>query len=161
MSPEVRDWIRKSDDDFHASEQLLRARKHPSHDAVCFHCQQCIEKLLKAALLELGPHKSLSRRHFTHDLPTLLGELSAIVPMWAALREPCKSLSEFAVRFRYPGSDANRSQALAAMAACRSVRNVVRHALLPRDATSPRRRARKAAAQPAVRKTRKQRKPAR
>ena len=37
-----------------ASHPELAAARQPKHDAVCFHAQQCVEKLMKALLIHLG-----------------------------------------------------------------------------------------------------------
>ena len=37
-------WVAKAEGDFHDMLRGLRARKHPNHDGVCFHAQQCLEK---------------------------------------------------------------------------------------------------------------------
>ena len=48
MNGTVREWIDKAEGDFDVAGLVLRAELRPNYDAVCFHCQQCIEKLLKA-----------------------------------------------------------------------------------------------------------------
>jgi len=45
------EWVRKAETDFLAAAALADASP-PLHDAVCFHCQQCAEKYLKALLQE-------------------------------------------------------------------------------------------------------------
>ncbi|MCE9531588.1 MAG: HEPN domain-containing protein [Planctomycetes bacterium] len=45
--------MRKAEADFAAANDLA-PRSQPVHDIVCFHCQQCAEKYLKALLEELG-----------------------------------------------------------------------------------------------------------
>jgi HEPN domain-containing protein len=44
--------------------------KIPVHDAVCFHCQQCVEKYLKALMEELG--HTVPKTHFLDHLLTAL-----------------------------------------------------------------------------------------
>ena len=59
MNDEVRAWIAKAEGDFATAERELRVASRPNYDAVCYHCQQCIEKLLKGALKSFGvepPH---------------------------------------------------------------------------------------------------------
>jgi len=50
MNPLVDEWISKAEGDFPTAGREIRARKSPNYDAVCFHCQQCAEKYLKAVL---------------------------------------------------------------------------------------------------------------
>lgn len=42
----------KAENDFATMERESRVRKSPNYDGVCFHAQQCIEKYLKAKLVE-------------------------------------------------------------------------------------------------------------
>jgi len=52
MNPLTVEWIDKASADLATAGREMRARKDPNYDAVCFHAQQCAEKLLKAALTE-------------------------------------------------------------------------------------------------------------
>ena len=49
---DVATLLLKADKDIKAAEVLLNTDEREYHcDVICFHCQQCIEKLLKAFLL--------------------------------------------------------------------------------------------------------------
>ena len=50
----VPEWIRKAEADWIAASTLHSHNNEELHDAVVFHAQQCIEKLLKARLIQLG-----------------------------------------------------------------------------------------------------------
>jgi HEPN domain-containing protein len=52
MKPLTAEWAQKAEGDFTVAQKMLRARKNPVYDAVCFHAQQCAEKYLKAFLQE-------------------------------------------------------------------------------------------------------------
>lgn len=67
MKPATREWVGKAEADFLSAYREYRARNRPNFDATCFFTQQCIEKYLKARLIEAG--KPTPR---THDLPALL-----------------------------------------------------------------------------------------
>jgi len=54
MNSPVQEWIGKAEEDFHVALSLRRMRRHPAHNAVCFHAQQCVEKYLKAVLENRG-----------------------------------------------------------------------------------------------------------
>ena len=54
MKPTTREWVKKAENDFKVAVLILRRRKDVVPDAACFFCQQCIEKYLKARLLEAG-----------------------------------------------------------------------------------------------------------
>lgn len=91
------------------------------HDGVCFHCQQCAEKYLKALMEELG--LSVPK---THDLETLL---TALLPHYLSLRSFRRGLlflTDFAVNARYPGSTATKRQAVAAVRWAERVRGEAR-----------------------------------
>ena len=65
----------------------------------------------------------------THDLPQLLQLVLGHEPMWAALMPAAKYLAQFAVAFRYPGTDATATQAQRALTMCRNLRREARAAL--------------------------------
>jgi HEPN domain-containing protein len=88
---------------------------------VCFHCQQCAEKYLKALMEELGlPVPKI------HDLPRLLRALQTHHPSLRSHRRGLHFLTNFAVGARYPGYDATRRQAEAALRWAERVRTTAR-----------------------------------
>jgi HEPN domain-containing protein len=104
----------------------------PVHDGVCFHCQQCAEKYLKALLVELGLPVAK-----THDLDHLLSSLQPHHPSLRSLRRGLLFLNDYAVETRYPSKWTNKRQAASAQRwACR-IRDACRTAL---GARSSRRR---------------------
>jgi HEPN domain-containing protein len=109
MRQATRDWVKKAEEDYLAALDLARRRKRQLHNSVCFHCQQCAEKYLKARIEEAG-----LRIPRSHDLETLLDLLLQAEPLWAALRPALQNLTVFAVDFRYPGNEANKQDAKAA-----------------------------------------------
>jgi HEPN domain-containing protein len=56
----TQEWVDKAEGDCHTASREARARKAPNYDAVCFHCQQCAEKHLRAYLPEQNHHISVS-----------------------------------------------------------------------------------------------------
>lgn len=124
MKAATHDWIAKAEGDFLAAIALARRRKTPLHDHVCFNCQQCAEKYLKARLEEAGIHYPK-----THDLEKLLQLVLPVEPLWGALRPAFKSLSGFAVEFRYPGAEATASDAAQAVKDAKAIRKEARIAL--------------------------------
>ena len=52
MTRLTREWVTKAEEDFSVAGGLVRRRKIPAWNAICFHCQQCAEKYLKARLQE-------------------------------------------------------------------------------------------------------------
>ena len=90
---------------------------------MCFHCQQCAEKYLKALLQEVG--LPVPR---THHLLALDGLLLPHRASLRPLRRGLDFLTRFAVGPRYPMYDARKRQATAALrwagrvrAACRAL----------------------------------------
>jgi len=106
MKPLAHEWAEKAEEDFHVLQREHRARKHPSHNAACFHAQQCAEKYLKARLQEAGI--TFPR---THSLPMLLQLVLPVEPLWAALSDSLHRLSIYGVTFRYPGASATKADA--------------------------------------------------
>ncbi len=117
-------WIDKAEGDWTVAGREIRARKAPNYDAVCFHAQQCAEKYLKAQLQEESIPTSK-----THALGKLLDLLLPTHFLWAAMRPALDTLSIYAVDFRYPGDNADKEEARAAVKLCRSVRETIRLSL--------------------------------
>ena len=124
MKPTTREWVKKAENDFKVASLILRRRKDVVPDAACFFCQQCIEKYLKARLLEAGI--TFPR---THDLLQLLNACVQIEPLWSAYAKVVDAMSDYAVDFRYPGHSATLREARAALGHCESLRAEVRGAL--------------------------------
>jgi len=92
MSETVREWMAKAEGDFQAALSLMRVRKHPNYDAVAFHAQQCIEKLLKGALIR---RKTVPPK--IHNLVELSALLHKAVASWDWDATELDSLSRAAV----------------------------------------------------------------
>lgn len=112
MKSAVKAWLGKAGADAISARREFRARNRPNFDSACFHAQQCVEKTIKA-LLELRgvPFRKV------HDLVVLLAECPQVAPFAELLRDDLELLSQYAVIFRYPGADATRDQAGAAIKA--------------------------------------------
>jgi HEPN domain-containing protein len=122
MKETVREWIAKAEADLATAGRELRVEETANFDAVCFHAQQCIEKLMKGLLIHLGvvPPK-------THDLAYLDQLLTPVCTRWSWPVEELRFLSRAAVDFRYPGEAADREEAEQAFALASRMRD----ALLP------------------------------
>ncbi|HXC02718.1 MAG TPA: HEPN domain-containing protein [Opitutaceae bacterium] len=129
MKPETKEWVSKAEGDFYDVLRGIRARKHPNYDSVCFHAQQCIEKYLKAYLVEAKV--SFPK---THDLSRILDVVTSLEPMWETWRADLDLLTSFAVEYRYPGESATREDARRAHGICRTLRTHLRDSLSLRDA---------------------------
>jgi HEPN domain-containing protein len=54
MSAIVDEWIAKAEGDYATAQRELNAADAPNYDAVCFHAEQTVEKLMKALLIQIG-----------------------------------------------------------------------------------------------------------
>jgi HEPN domain-containing protein len=109
MKRTTAEWVETAEEDRFFARQGRR-RKKPAHSGVCFHCQQCAEKYLKALLEELG--FTVPK---THDLGQVQTLLLAHHVSVRGLGRGLKFLTGFAVTPRYPGDKASKRQAAAAL----------------------------------------------
>ena len=123
MKRSTREWIEMAEGDWIMAQRAYRPRKNPVYDAACFHCQQCVEKYLKAELNEAGMFINK-----THDLVDLLNQVSVFEPSQTSLHPQADFLTDFAIQSRYPGWRATKAQAKQALKDCREVRRVIRTA---------------------------------
>lgn len=117
MNAVVEEWKNKAEGDYHTAKRELDVTSHPNYDAVCFHAQQCVEKLLKAVLIQRGvtPPKAHDLVHLYHLLTA-----SGITLAWTL--DDLRFLTQAAVDFRYPGEEATFEQAQEAVAICERMR---------------------------------------
>jgi len=124
MKPETAEWVVKAEGDFRTAERELAVTDFPNFDAVCFHAHQCVEKYLKARLVEAG--KSFPK---THDLPTLLRLVLPLEPSWASFEDDLTLLTSMGVEVRYPGMTADAEDAAEAVKLARRLREAARRSL--------------------------------
>ncbi len=124
MKSGTREWVEKAEGDFATAGRELRARRQPNYAAACFHAQQCVEKYLKARLVE-----AKIRFTKTHDLEQLFDMILPREPLWDAYRPMLIDLKSFAVDFRYPGESATRELAKIAVKNCKAIRQSIRNSL--------------------------------
>jgi len=106
MNETVKEWIVKAQGDYATAGRELRATENPNPDAVCFHAQQSVEKLMKGLLIRLGvvPPK-------THDLVQLARLLVGARPEWSWPAEELRFPTRASLDFRYPGESADHEEA--------------------------------------------------
>lgn len=95
LTPLVEAWIRYAADDWQDSQILASAGGNSR--SICFHAQQCIEKLFKAELMRL--RLPVPKTHSLHELSELLHQAD---DSWSAEPMHLNRLSLAAVDFRYP-----------------------------------------------------------
>jgi HEPN domain-containing protein len=115
----TREWVTKAEEDSSVAAGLSRRRKVPAN-TVCFHCQQSAEKYLKAVLQERNVHFGK-----THDLEALLQSAATLEASLILLANDVQLLSDYAVKYRYPGSNATVRQAKDALLALRRIRAAI------------------------------------
>ncbi len=91
----IKQWIIKANEDLLVVDKLTEFEIIAT-SAVCFHCQQAVEKFLKAFLISNGVEIKK-----THNIEFLLSECEDIDLDFAEI-DP-KNLSDFGVEIRYPG----------------------------------------------------------
>jgi HEPN domain-containing protein len=124
MKPLTREWVEKAEQDWNSLHREIRARKNPNYDAACFFAQQCVEKYLKARLVEADTYfKKI------HDLTYLLELVKPIEPLWTSYERELRALTDYAVEFRYPGASADLEIARLALKVCKSFRINARQSL--------------------------------
>jgi HEPN domain-containing protein len=89
-------WIRKADHDL-GSAKLIYLHIPDYFDTIAFHCQQAVEKYIKAALTYMDIEFLRS-----HDLPYLLEILSRKVEIKSETFDKAILLNGFSVEIRYP-----------------------------------------------------------
>jgi HEPN domain-containing protein len=117
MNETVKEWISKAEGDFRTAGREIQVRDEPNFDAVCYHSQQCIEKLMKALLID---NRVVPPR--THDLVQLDQLLRLVANTWAWPVEELRFLTRAAVEFRYPGESADKDEADEAFELCARMR---------------------------------------
>jgi HEPN domain-containing protein len=94
---EVRAWILRAEEDLRAGRHDLTASPPLLRD-IAFHCQQCVEKSIKAFLVS---REQPFRK--THNLTELGGAVARLEPALESLMRDASLMTEFAWIFRYPG----------------------------------------------------------
>ncbi len=114
----AKEWVSKAEQDYRTAVAL-----EPTDvpDVVCFHCQQCVKKYLKAtvaAYTEPVPR--------THDLTELNKRAEVHEHSLARIYEALDTLNPYSVLIRYPGYNATVNDAESALDAMKRARAVLR-----------------------------------
>ena len=91
----IKQWLLKANEDLLVVDKLTEYEIIAT-SSVCFHCQQAVEKFLKAFLIANGVEVKK-----THNIEYLLSECADFDKDFADI-DP-KELSDFGVDVRYPG----------------------------------------------------------
>jgi HEPN domain-containing protein len=93
----IESWLNKAEHDILSAQRLLEIEP-VILDNACFHCQQAIEKCLKAYLIYNG--FDIQK---THDIIALLGQCSNFDTVFGTI-DPL-DINSYAVQGRYPDSN--------------------------------------------------------
>ena len=118
----AKQWVEKAEEDFRNAEYTLTMPENCPYSTVCFHCQQCVEKYIKALLV-------LHEVEFPriHDVGELIRLLPENMPL-SLTDEEQERLSDYAVMVRYPMEvePITESDARSALLITKRVREVAR-----------------------------------
>ena len=116
-----RAWVEKAEEDLTLARSALQ-RKKPLITGACFHAQQCAEKYMKALLVS-------KRADFpmTHDLLVLNDLCSHAGILLEIDPKLLNSLTDYAVRTRYPGEGPTLNDAKEAMQTAKLIRSFARN----------------------------------
>ncbi len=122
---QIRQWVRKAEHDLTAARHTMTIVDQGLTDIICYHCQQCAEKYMKALLL-------LHQVHFpkTHDLRLLLDLIHKHTPLKMDPRDVLP-LNRYAIEGRYPGDweEVEPPEAIEAVKLTQAIRDQVRQEL--------------------------------
>lgn len=117
MNGVAEEFRAKAEADLATAKREMAASVDFNADAVCFHSQQCIEKLMKAVLVKRG-----SDLVKTHNLLFLYEQIEQSGAVWKPDLNDLRLLQTGAVDYRYPGSSADIADARDTLAACERLR---------------------------------------
>ncbi|HEY86330.1 MAG TPA: HEPN domain-containing protein [Chloroflexi bacterium] len=105
----------------------------PTPDTICFHSQQCMEKLLKGFLTARGQDIV-----FTHDLPHLMTLCIELDERFSKWMNAARELTDYAVEVRYPDDwrDIPLEEAANATEIAKQFRNFVSELMKEIDTTT-------------------------
>ena len=89
-------WLKFAEEDLIIAKDIFGG-KHPIYRSVCFHCQQSVEKNLKAYFIYFDM-KIIK----THDIQHLLNILSEFDPIIDRFQSTTSIFTNYAVTYRYP-----------------------------------------------------------
>ncbi|HET9906641.1 MAG TPA: HEPN domain-containing protein [Anaerolineales bacterium] len=113
-------WAERAEEDFILARTALR-RKQPLTYGACFHAQQCAEKYMKALLISKGADFPK-----THDLLMLNGLCSSNGIFLEIDSKHLNTLTDYAVRTRYPGNDPTVDDSKEALELAKLIRTFAR-----------------------------------
>ncbi|MCD8055773.1 MAG: HEPN domain-containing protein [Clostridiales bacterium] len=99
MEQEVKRWLEISETDLNVAKHLFKTYYPKPCEIICYHCQQCAEKAIKAVILSFGLPSGLPK---VHDLSYLLNLLKDSVDIDEKYYDYADTLMPYGVSVRYP-----------------------------------------------------------
>lgn len=121
ISKAAQDWIDFAEENYRVALRENRHVKYPAHNTVCFNAQQCVEKYLKAFLVQ---HQIAFP--FKHELGILCNLCAQQDPTFRLITPIVVNLNRYAVEARYPGLQTTKEDALDAIREMRDSRQFIR-----------------------------------
>jgi HEPN domain-containing protein len=90
-------WIEFADRDLALAEHTAKTMWPIPYEIVCYHCQQFVEKYLKAFLVSKGQEPP-----YVHDLAKLAALCETENSDFGQIKQKCIILTEYGVQPRYP-----------------------------------------------------------
>ena len=97
ISKPVLEWERFAEMDYVTAHHLDKTLYPKPMEIICYHCQQCAEKYLKALTEHLG--KEIEK---AHDLGSLSATLADDLDIPHEVLVSCAKLTQYGVKIRYP-----------------------------------------------------------
>lgn len=94
----AREWVQKAENDLKTATHVLTLGEDAPTDTICFHCQQAVEKYLKALMIVRG-----IKFPRIHDIERLVRLLPAADRPQMTVEEQ-GALTDYATQTRYPGN---------------------------------------------------------
>ncbi|MCS7237006.1 MAG: HEPN domain-containing protein [Thermoguttaceae bacterium] len=128
----AREWVQKAENDLKTATHVLTLGEDAPTDTICFHCQQAVEKYLKALLIFRG-----IKFPRIHDIERLVRLLPVADRPHMSVEEQ-GALTDYATMTRYPGSyePISLEEATLAVKLAWRVREQIRR-LLPPEVLEP------------------------
>lgn len=117
----VKEWVAKAEGDYLGAQSWARRSKNFRPEKLCWDCEQCVEKYLKAFLTR---HRIKFERN--HNFDQLYGKCFAVDSDFRLIRPFLDAVAPCKPQIRYPGHGVTEEQARAAFAATKPLRKFVR-----------------------------------
>lgn len=99
MALDTRVWLEFAQTDLAVAHHLMDTMHPKPLEVICYHCQQCAEKAIKAVYIALNLPGGLPKKH---DLSFLLEQMKNRVPVSDEVLDHADELNPYGIVVRYP-----------------------------------------------------------